>query len=452
MKKIILLYAIGLLLVTQQVVAQKDSEALNTVKECINNYRALSVLGNSVLSTDLNQDKIDEFRMLFRRDASLCWDLYKTTDDTMKGAPLSLEDYIDRVRYEYLGKQPKLNIPEKKIGYQMSPDNRSCIVYMVKENRIEETRKKFTIRLRVNVQLVDGTAQIMGIQEDKRNTRLRAITPAAYYAAYDNVTSSLSGNPLGTPSPKNLDIVVSPQLWFGMGADIRLNNEIRDGIVVNAGVYIGQSKFDITADSLGFSYLDVVDSTSSSQKGISLTVFDRAYQLTEKVALTSIHIPIGIKKYFKPFVYAKAGVEFSMVSGTLTVEDFLVSHTGGGRVTNLNNPSQYFDITDPDDEITGVYGFFAKQTVKGFSHDYEVNKMNASLMLAIGLEKQFGSFSLGIEPYCRIGSNALHISSVENSLDLLNTANYKGMLSLVETPSYRMNAGIGFFVSYLFRH
>jgi hypothetical protein len=451
MKKNILLSLFALVLVVQQVCAQKDSEALTTVKTCVNNYKALCVLGNTVLSSDINEDVISEFRMLFRADASLCWDLYIDEQDEMKGVPLSLEDYIEKVRFVYSGKQPRITISDKQT-YKMSPDNRSCIVYLVKINRIEDTERTWKTRLRLNIQIQQGKALILSIQEDKRNTRVRAITPAAYYAAYDNVTSSYTGNPLGTPSPKKLDIAVSPQLWFGMGADIRLNNEVRDGLVVNAGIYLSQTKFDITADSLGFSYLAVVDSTSEAQKGFSLTVFDRIGKISEKVELTSIHIPLGVKKYFKPFVYGKVGLEFSMVSGTLTVDDYVLSHTGGGRVTNLNNTSQYFDITDPADEISGVYGFFRDQTVKGFAHDYELNKMNASLMLAIGLEKQFGSFSLGIEPYVRLGSNALAVSSVAKRLDLLNTDEYKGMLSLIEAPSYRMNAGVGFFVSYLFRH
>ncbi|MFZ4546109.1 MAG: hypothetical protein ACOYN4_01670 [Bacteroidales bacterium] len=443
--------------------AGKPKEPIDKAKDCIEQYKTLSRLGAGY-TREVSEDVIDQFRGLFERDAFLYWDLYRNKFDSIP-PPLTLIEYIAKTKDVYLLKQPVLDYP-KEPTYKLSEDNQSCIVYLVKTNTIMDENDQpikgryYTIRLRLNLRMnTKKEFTIQNIAEDKRNTLVRSFSPALNYIAWDNVASSFTNDSKSAINPlltQSITATVSQQLYFGAGMDFRLNNEIRDGVVVMVGAYYGQVTYDLTSGSYERRITDTIDKASPNR--FTLTVFDRSDGITEKLKVTSIEIPITIKKYLDSWLYVKGGLQLSLTTATSDVS-YSLKRSGGGWLTKLSDPSQSRFLNTANELNIENYGFFPN-TPKAFTMEQDISKIGGAVVLGLGLEKQFNRFSIGIEPNIHVGTNPLYKSNPLADLTLEKgtvqlaayNGEYTGLLGTMELPAYRISAGVGFFISYLFKH
>jgi len=446
---------------------QKQKQPIDKVKECVESYKTLSGLNQGGYSREISEDAIDKFYLLFERDASIYWDLYKVQPDSI--SQLNFRQYIDRIKEVYFLKSPVLQY-EKEPKYQMSDDNRSCIVYLVKINTIYNENDKpirtNTIRLRLNIAVKESAATIRGIFEDKRNTRVRSISPTLNYIAWDNVDNSLKNDPqsmISMFSSGGVSVEVTRQINFGASADIRLNREVRDGMNINLAVFYNQVSYHFTTSNYTNSFDAILDTSSANP--FSLTVFDRTTGsgadtgINETLKVTSIEIPITVKKYLNPYIYFKGGVQLSFTSANTDI-NYMLNRTGGGLLTNLANPEEWRYL-DKNNELVNIenYGFFSNELFS-FNKEQDIKRIAASVVLGFGIEKQFTHFSFGIEPIVKIGINPLYNSDPKSELILekgtgqvgADNGGYTGILSTMDMSAYRISAGINFFISYLFKH
>jgi hypothetical protein len=466
-KNILFTVLISLLFLTKPAFAQETAQPktpLEKATDCVEQYKTLSRLGPGY-TREVSEDVIDQFRNLFERDAFVFWDLNRDKFDSIP-PPLTLIEYVERTKDVYLLKQPVLDFPDKA-RYKLSEDNQSCIVYLTKTNSIMDENdqpikgRTYAVRLRLNLHIKDQKFIIENIAEDKRNTMVRSIAPGVNYIAWDNVASSFTSNPKSSIMPLltgSITATVSQQLCFGANMDFRLNNEISDGVVVMVGAYYSKVSYNLSTGSYERRILDTLDKSSDNR--FTLTVFDRAQNgISEELEVSSIDIPVTIKKYIGSWLYVKGGLQLSITSATSAIGYSLV-RSGGDWLTKQSDPSQSRYLPVNQELNIEYYGFFNTKPQYAYSMDQDISKIGGSVILGLGLEKQFNHFSIGIEPNVRIGTNPLYQSNPNSDLMLeegtgqlaaYNQA-YTGLLSTMELPAYRISAGVGFFISYLFKH
>lgn len=453
MKRNITITLICFLISIQIVFPQRSNPALDDVKRLVSEYMTLSPLGTH--GGNINETTIIQFRQLFSQDAFLYWDLVTYNEELLKH-PLTVNEYIDAVKKEFFMKQPILYYPPKRIKYDMAKDNLSCIVFMQKNNTEigndgEETQQQ-TVNLRLNIRFGPDGPLIYGISLDLRLPRLRSINLAGYYDGWDNIGNELNGGANSLILPQISDSLlttVNQQFFYGLSADIRLNNELRNGTLITFGLYYQNINYSLSSGLIERTTIDTLDRASANP--FTLTVFDRTNGIRDEVNMTNIYMPIGVKHYFKPYLYAKAAVQFGYSITKLSVNDYRLSHTGGGLVTNLANPNQQFLIDKSEDEIVGPYGFFRDRLYDGFEKDYKNSNVSVALLLTAGFEKQFNRFSFGVEPYVRIGTNPVYNADPSSDLNIYDIDQYQGLLSTVDLSSIQVNLGIGLYISYMLK-
>jgi hypothetical protein len=224
------------------------------------------------------------------------------------------------------------------------------------------------------------------------------------------------------------------------------------------GAYYSKVTYNLSTGSYERRIIDTLDKSSDNR--FMLTVFDRSQNgISEELEVSSIDIPVTIKKYIGSWLYVKGGLQLSITSATSAIGYSLV-RSGGDWLTKQSDPSQSRYLPVNQELNIEYYGFFNTKPQYAYSMDQDISKIGGSVILGLGLEKQFNHFSIGIEPNVRIGTNPLYQSNPNSDLMLeegtgqlaaYNQA-YTGLLSTMELPAYRISAGVGFFISYLFKH
>lgn len=143
------LYLINIV-ASQSLAQQSDKQML--VHQLVNNYIVFSTLGNT--TGQMDESTILQFRRLFMPDAMLYWDLYKSEHEKVY-MPFTLNEYIEKAKNTYKGKQPLISYPPRKIRHEMLDGGASCIVYMRKVVTInsfgDQRKAKQAINLRMLV-------------------------------------------------------------------------------------------------------------------------------------------------------------------------------------------------------------------------------------------------------------------------------------------------------------
>ncbi|MCX6250519.1 MAG: hypothetical protein NTX61_07190 [Bacteroidetes bacterium] len=430
-----------------QVVFPQDKQAIldKTVKS-LSEYTRLSLLGPGY-TKEFSTEYCDQFRKLFEYDIYIFWDLDKS--DTVKRVPpLKVSNYIKRARDIYKF-HPKLRYSHIKISPTIG-DNTSTVL-LTKFNDIEDstghTVRVIKRKLRINYHIHENTALISGIEEDRRNSALRSIYLAFSYSPWNNFSLSLIKNPIF--SPKDFTYYTCSgskiaDLSAGLGVEIRFDRNKRNWLLLELGLQFNYLEYKISINNFEKGVRRIFDSAAINR--FECTVYDRSPLISEIIKVYHLSLPVSVKYYAKSWLYGRAGIQFNYISGTFT-SDFILSHTGGGKVENLNTHDWFY--LQPKDELTySEFGFFRNRPMH-YSHSLDLNTFSISAFLGIGFEKTFRNLILDFEPFFEISPSYVKNNDKDNNYILYPESGYRSILYCIETPKYTLHPGIKLIIGFL---
>ncbi|MDP1621217.1 MAG: hypothetical protein Q8M08_02650 [Bacteroidales bacterium] len=429
--------------------AQKADQTCIKVDKFVREYIHFSHLGPGY-SRDISQDIIDQFGILFEKDAVLYWDLFRSSSD-MSHSTLPVTEYVDRARKFYAPKQPLLDYPSVKTS--VSWDGKHAVVRLVKINKIVDVEDQILninrVKLKLNINLAGDEPLIQSIVEDDRLSFINRFS-IGYNVAWSNVLSSVTGNPVIriAPDVQFGGFKTTSRMFFQYGVmlEIRLNRVRREELLFSTGIFY--TKLPITALMSGYSrsFPDTLDKTTPNP--ITCTTFERSNEVTEKIIVSRIEIPLLFKACLNDWFYLKAGTALGYVKATSLI-NYELSRTGGGLITDLSTQNQYF--LDKDHELDqGYHGYYRNKRYH-FPNDRFLDKIILSIQLATGFEKQLNYFSFGLEPNISFGMNSLSKRSVSGNYYLTSIKGFHSILESVKMPAFEFTFGIRLLISYLFK-
>ncbi|MCX6269368.1 MAG: hypothetical protein NTW16_18780 [Bacteroidetes bacterium] len=401
---------------------QNPVSASQTVDKFMQEYMQFSRLGQGY-SREISQEITDQFKTLFKRDAFLYWDLYKSPTDSLI-PPLPVGEYIDRAIRTYHQKQPLLDYSGMKI--RVKQDEKDAFVYLKKTNHVLDFGNKALyenkIKLRIDVDLSREKPLIQNIYEDKRFPLIRAISVGINYIPWSNVISSLTKNPvllIGSDEQyAEFSLTAGILLQIGMMLEMNVNRNIRNGLTFSAGLFYSQLPLSSFMKDYCYSFPDTLDKTSDNP--LAFTTYERASGVTEKILIRKIEIPLLFKSYLNNWMYLKAGTTIGYLTASSDV-DYVLSRTG------LNE-------------------------LHAFPKEKFLQKMTLSIQIAAGFEKQLNYFSFGLEPNISFGLNPLVKRTVPGNYHLNNIYHFNSIILSTKMPAFEFAFGMKLLISYMFKN
>lgn len=446
--------------------AQDELQNLEKIEKCIRDYQDLSTLGNPG-SPYVDTATINAFRELFELNATLYWDLYLSKTPKPGYLP-QVDAYADSAIRLYNNMKPNVFYGKRHII--PGAGGKTAVVYLVKINHLpdENPEKKtrgssniMTLKLLLNI--YSDNALIQNISRDTRLARIRSLSVQAGYSFITSLSGDLFGKPVSAVVPGvTSDYSTGKPYGYTIGllADIRLNRQHPDGLLLSTGLLYSGTGFDISVTNYENAYRQTFGCSSQPEYNCEGTVVDRAPSVSEKITINSVSIPVTLKWYLpgknsghrpdrssgpRLKYYLRAGPQISLLSGTTRVGYYL-SHSAEGKffyVSQANLPDSartWFYLDDQD-----AINIFSNKNYN-YAASVRLNKLCVSALAAFGIEAKINSITIGLEPWLNIGITPVTCRPGRTGYNLYPAGDFTSFLETYKTiriTSFGVNVFIG---------